>query len=106
MKGILIVSFTILLFPAAATSQTPHNAPTSKAAETKTPAISWVPFDDPAERAFSMQVPQGWKVGGGLYRFGPPDPRGMIDVLSPDGKIDLRFGDSHVPPFAVPTPLG
>jgi hypothetical protein len=61
----------------------------------------WTNFTDPAEGAFSMDVPQGWKIVGGVYRFGPLDPRAMVDMVSPDGKIDLRFGDAHVPPFAT-----
>jgi len=63
---------------------------------------TWVSFDDPAEHAFTMQTPQGWKVAGGTYRFGPLDPRAMVDMASPDGAIHLRVGDSGVPPFAVP----
>ena len=63
-------------------------------------------FNDPAEHAFSIKVPQGWKITGGIYRFGPLDPRVMVDMVSPDGKIDLRVGDYHVPPFAVPTAMG
>jgi len=64
--------------------------------------IAWVRFVDPAEHAFSMDVPQGWKITGGTYRFGPLDPRAMVDMISPDSAIRLRFGDSGVPPFAVP----
>jgi hypothetical protein len=48
-----------------------------------------------------MQVPRDWKVVGGAYRFGPLDPRAMVDMTSPDGKTNLRFGDANVPPFAT-----
>lgn len=65
------------------------------------PTVRWSNFTDPAEGAFSMEVPQGWKITGGVYRFGPLDPRAMVDMVSPDGKTDLRFGDAHVPPFAT-----
>ena len=37
---------------------------------------------------------------GGAYRLGPLDIRAMVDMRSPDGKTDLRFGDASVPPFA------
>lgn len=58
-------------------------------------------FQDPAEQAFQMQVPKNWKVTGGAYRFGALDPRIMVDMISPDGKIDIRIGDYRVPPFAT-----
>jgi hypothetical protein len=76
------------------------------AAAATPPAVSYVRFEDPGEHAFAMEVPSGWKVIGGMYRFGKLDPRLMVDMVSPDGKIDLRVGDYHVPPFSVPTPLG
>jgi hypothetical protein len=63
--------------------------------------VAWVPFTDPAEHAFTLQVPQGWKVAGGAYRFGPLDPRAMVEIDSPDGQMRLRFGDAGVPPYAV-----
>ena len=69
------------------------------------PLVSgWTTVQDPAEQAFSIEVPQGWKITGGLYRFGLLDPRLMVDMVSPDGKIDIRFGDYRVPPFAPLTP--
>lgn len=64
--------------------------------------VTWVRFVDPGEHAFSMEVPQGWRVAGGLYRFGPLDPRVMVDMVSPDSTVRVRIGDSGVPPFAVP----
>jgi len=64
-------------------------------------APSWTTFQDPVEHAFSLQVPAGWKITGGLYRFGPLDPRAMVDMVSPNGKTDIRFGDYHVPPYAT-----
>jgi len=64
---------------------------------------SWTQFEDPAEHAFTMQVPRGWKVAGGAYRYGPLDIRAMVDMTSPDGKTNLRFGDANVPPFATLT---
>ena len=50
-----------------------------------------------------MQVPQGWKVVEGAYRFGSLDPRAMVDMMAPEGKTDLRCGDANVPPFATLT---
>ena len=64
---------------------------------------AWVPFDDPAEHGFRLQVPKGWRVAGGTYRFGTvDDPRIMVEMISPDGAVRLRVGDAGVPPFVAP----
>lgn len=66
-------------------------------------STSWTMFQDPAEHAFQIAVPQGWKITGGLYRVAPLDPRFMVDMVSPDGKTDIRLGDYRVPRFAALT---
>jgi len=65
---------------------------------------TWTTFADPAEQAFRVSVPTGWKIVGGTYRFGVLDPRIMVDMVSPDGQVDIRLGDYRVPPFAPLTP--
>jgi len=87
----------------SASASTARSATTKAAASHSVSALaaSWTVFQDPAEQAFSLQVPTGWKITGGLYRFGPLDPRAMVDMVSPNGKTDIRFGDYHVPPFAT-----
>src|ERR1700733_4789485 len=45
---------------------------------------TWVTYDDPGEHAFTIEVPQGWSVQGGMYRFGYFDVRGTVDMRSPD----------------------
>jgi len=66
--------------------------------------LNWVFYTDTAEGAFSMEVPVGWQVQGGMYRFGYFDVRWMMDVRSLDGKIILRVADVNVPPYALPGP--
>jgi len=56
------------------------------------------------EQAFSLNVPAGWTVRGGLFRMGYSDERAMIDMKSPDGAINIRLGDVAIPSYAVPTP--
>ena len=64
----------------------------------------WNRWVDPRENAFAMEVPHGWHVRGGAYRFGYGDVRVMVDAWSPDGKINLRYGDVwFVESYAVPT---
>ena len=58
----------------------------------KTSNVAWVKFEDPLEHAFSVDVPQDWTVKGGLFRLGFSDTRMMVDMKSPDGKIEIRMG--------------
>jgi hypothetical protein len=67
-----------------------------------TPAASWIRFDDPNEHAFTLDVPQGWTAKGGLFRLGYSDTRIMLDLTSPDGKTNIRFGDVAIPSYSVP----
>ena len=69
------------------------------------PAVSYVQFRDPSEGAFSLEVPRGWRVSGGLVRKAPVDVRSSVVATSPDSGITLRLGDVDLPPFSVPTPL-
>ncbi|HEY4838399.1 MAG TPA: hypothetical protein VIH72_07330 [Candidatus Acidoferrales bacterium] len=64
--------------------------------------ITWVKFTDPLEQAFTLEVPQGWAVKGGMFRLGYSDHREMVDMTSPDGKINIRIGDLSIPPYFLP----
>ncbi len=37
--------------------------------------LKWVRYTDPAEGAFSMDIPVGWQIQGGMFRFGYFDVR-------------------------------
>ena len=91
------VALSILLLAITCSSQSANSSQAHS-------SVSWTTFQDPAEQAFQVQVPRDWKVTGGLYRFGQLDPRIMVDMVSPDGKTDIRLGDYRVPPFAPLTP--
>ena len=67
--------------------------------------MKWITVRDTREKAFSIQVPQGWKTYGGLFRFSTIDARMIVDMTSPDGLTNLRVGDSTVPPYRVPGPF-
>ena len=64
---------------------------------------AWTTLQDTQERAFSVEVPQGWKAQGGMLRKGPLDPRVQIDMTSPDGRVSMRIGDFGIGGFTVPT---
>jgi len=79
-----------------------HSPGNASAPKTQTPA--WVRYTDNAEGAFSMEVPLGWQVEGGMYRFGYFDVRWMMDVRSLDGKVIIRVDDADIPPYVLPGP--
>ena len=72
-----------------------------KTVSAQTPT-SWSQFQDPFEKAVSLDVPQGWTVKGGLFRLGYSDERPMVDLQSPDGAIEIRLGDVAIPSYTVP----
>jgi hypothetical protein len=59
-------------------------------------------FSDPNENAFSVEVPSGWTVKGGMYRKAQVDVRPELLIQSPDGKVGIRIGDRNLPPFIEP----
>lgn len=61
--------------------------------------LKWQKFQDPLESAFTIEVPQGWTVKGGMFRVGYSDYRPMLDLRSPDGKIQIRSGDVAIPSY-------
>lgn len=85
--------------PASSSSGAPAAASDPPAA-----VQQWTQFTDPNEHAFTVEVPRGWTVRGGLFRFGYSDARGMVDMRSPDGQINLRIGDVSIPTYALPSP--
>lgn len=78
---------------------TAQGAPASSAA-----GISWTKFTDPAEKAFAVEVPQGWSIRGGMFRMGFSDARAMVDMTSPHGRINVRLGDVSVASYVLPGP--
>ncbi|HEX8127729.1 MAG TPA: hypothetical protein VF527_01280 [Pyrinomonadaceae bacterium] len=59
----------------------------------------WV---DPMENAFSIQVPVGWRVTGGVFRHTMVAQSEFV-IQSPDGQIVMRSGDVNFPSkFTVP----
>ena len=103
LKMIAIPMLTVALAGAGchAASNTAAPAGTlSQAAD----SVHWVNYTDNAEGAFSMDVPVGWQVEGGMYRFGYFDVRWMMDVRSLNGSVIIRIDDPNVPPYVLPGP--
>jgi hypothetical protein len=67
--------------------------------------VAFVRFQDPAEGAFALDVPRGWRVAGGLVRKAPVDVRTAVVASTPDDQVHLRLGDVDLPPFVLPTAM-
>lgn len=65
----------------------------------------WAKFFDPNEHAFSLDVPAGWRVQGGSRRMSTLEIRSGVDIVSPDGAIQIFYGDVSVPIYTLPSPL-
>ena len=68
-------------------------------------APAYTRWEDSYEHAFALEVPQGWTVRGGMFRLGFSDERPMVDIISPDGKINIRLGDVAIPSYSFPNQL-
>lgn len=67
-------------------------------------AVEWRRFGDPTEAAFTIELPAGWRRAGGIVRTSSLDVRPWARATSPDGGMDLFFGDSQVPTFIHTSP--
>jgi hypothetical protein len=67
--------------------------------------VTWVTVRDAREKAFSIDVPQGWKTIGGMFRFSSVDARPFVDMTSPDGRSNIRVGDATIGGYATPSPF-
>ncbi|HEX3915973.1 MAG TPA: hypothetical protein VHW60_01455 [Caulobacteraceae bacterium] len=77
------VAPTPVSFPAGATAQTT--------------------FTDPTEDAFTVSVPQGWTVRGGVQRSSPIAASLWVTATSPDGATVIEIGDPSIPSFVAPS---
>jgi hypothetical protein len=60
-------------------------------------------FNDPIEDAFSLEVPAGWDIKGGLYRAGAIDTRPWVVAVAPDSSCRAFIGDGEICPYTLPT---
>lgn len=77
----------------------------SQGVETAASSLRYFRWTDPRENAFSIEVPAGWEVQGGLFRLASVDVRGAWEVISPAGDIRILGGDADLPAFTEPTPM-
>lgn len=75
--------------------------PATAAAQGQVQFVKWV---DPTERAFSLKVPKGWQVNGGIHWISQIDARGYLKARSPDGKVQIFIDDPDILTRQVPHP--
>src|SRR5580704_1948933 len=112
-KRVAPVCFAIVFAAGCGNSVAPNSA-SAQGASAATPSISaapsgasdgtisWTKYEDPLEQGFTVDVPKGWIVKGGLFRLGYSDHRAMVDMTSPDGKTNIRIGDVAIPVYFLP----
>jgi hypothetical protein len=66
------------------------------------PDIQYTQFTDPNFGAFSLDVPSGWNVTGGLTKPMPIDLRPWVKAVSPDQKMAVFIGDGSIEPRYLP----
>lgn len=64
--------------------------------------IEWTRFTDPSEGSFTVDVPSGWTVTGGLTRYGALDVRPWVKAVSPDQLVTAFIGDGKISPCTMP----
>ncbi len=64
--------------------------------------IQYIQFVDPNFAAFSLDVPAGWNVSGGMKKPVPIDLRPWVKAVSPDEKIAVFIGDGSIEPRYLP----
>lgn len=91
-----------LAVPAQSTAAPPPpSAPAGAPAKGLTD-VSWTTFTDPNEDAFTIDVPRGWKVVGGIIRRTPLWPSAVVRVLAPDRRTLIAVGDPDSVPYQAP----
>ncbi len=74
--------------------------PQGKAIEGKSASVAYRQYVDPAEHAFADMVPEGWRVGGRMVRYGPVTIAPFEQAMRPDGAVFIQLGDWHVKDYS------
>jgi hypothetical protein len=103
VKVACIALLLVLLFVPSPTTVSAQNPGKSVAA---IPIVRhWQVFSDPNEGAFQIEVPQGWRVGGGTARRSALQFRLWATAISPDGYTILSVNDPQAIYYIAPSPM-
>jgi hypothetical protein len=103
MKAIFCAAMIVLLTSGLAGGQAQNQSSPPLQPPPKLPMMTR--WSDPTERAFTVNVPAGWRINGGTHRIAPIDARSFVSAESPDGKIRVFVNDPDVLPRQEPHPL-
>ncbi len=63
--------------------------------------LRYVSYRDASqERAFTVPVPAGWRVGGRMVRYGPITIAPFVQAMTPDGSIFVQIGDWRIKEYS------
>ena len=68
-------------------------------------ALAFSSWRDPREAGFTISVPQGWQITGGMSRTSAMDPHPVVYATSPDRSIQIFYGDPNLIPREIPNQL-
>jgi hypothetical protein len=66
------------------------------------PVVVFTQWRDPNEGAFTLNVPQNWRMSGGAARRAAVDIRNVVRATSPEGRIQILMDDPAIVPRQVP----
>jgi hypothetical protein len=73
--------------------------------------IQWTKFEDQNElalthqKAFTMDVPRGWPVDGGMARLSALQVGPYLRMLAPDGTAYIVIGNADTPSYVMPNKI-
>jgi len=63
-----------------------------------TETLAFETWREPNEGAYTIDVPRGWRISGGVRRITAVDVRSAVDAVSPDGIVRIFIGDYDLMP--------
>jgi hypothetical protein len=92
--------------PGPAQSEDAERTGTRTAAQSQTQAvIMFTSWRDPSEGAFTLNVPEGWQIEGGIARTSAIDPHPVVRATSPDHTMQVFYGDPDLIAREVPNQM-
>jgi hypothetical protein len=67
------------------------------------PTLAWSPYFDPFEGGFTIEVPTGWLVDGGIIRYEIEHPAILLCAEAPDHKTYFQLGTPEPTVYQTPT---